>query len=80
MRRFFSILTTSIALIAPALGANPVTDKPDPELLQCTAECAQKKDAADREACDIKCAKEDAARHPQNVDVPITQQGSQPQK
>jgi len=80
MRRLFSIFMTSIALTAPALAANPLKDPQSPELRQCVAECRQKKDAADREICDTKCVKADAARHPQNANVPAGPDHRQPQK
>lgn len=72
MRRPFLVLTTTIALTAPALAANPLKDPQSPELRQCIAECMQKKDAADREICDTKCVKADIARHPQNANVPAS--------
>jgi len=79
MRRLFLILTTTAALIAPALAANPLKDQQSPELKQCIQQCRREKDASAREACDVKCVKTDAARQKQGTDTPNTQ-GSQPQK
>ena len=79
MRRLFLILTTTVSIVTPALAANPMKDEQSAELKQCIQECRQEKDATAREACDVKCVQADAARHPQNTEVPITQ-GSQPKK
>ena len=79
MRRLILILTTTVALIAPALAANPMKDEQSAELKQCIQECRQQKDAAARETCDVKCVKTDAARQAQGTETPNTQ-GSQPQK
>jgi len=78
MRRHLLFLTTSLGLIAPALGANPMTDPQSPELRQCIAECMQQKDAADRETCDIKCVKEDAARQKQGAETSPAQGNQTP--
>ena len=79
MRRIFLILTTTVSFVAPALAAKPIQDQQSAELKQCIQECRQEKDATAREACDVKCVQTDAARHPQNTEVPVTQD-RRPQK
>lgn len=79
MRRLFLVLTTTVALVAPALAANPLKDPQSPELKQCIQDCRHEKDASAREACDVKCVKTDATRQKQSTETPNAQ-GSQPQK
>jgi hypothetical protein len=67
MHRPILVLTASLLLIAPAVSADPLTDQQSPELKQCIQECRYEKDAADREMCDIKCVKADAARQKQDA-------------